>query len=93
MRLRPEKLDLLCERIFAVIEADKDCQFIRDEQMIRDEIREIFYHDLRREDDIEEEIREKLEEHRDQLSRGDVSFMDLCKRAKKQIARQRGLKF
>ena len=93
MRLRPEKIDALCEQIYEVIKADEDCQFIRDEQMIRDDIRDIFFGDLRREDEIEEEIREKLEQHRDKISRGDFSFQDLFRKAKKTIGRERNLVF
>ena len=93
MRLKSEKLEQLCERIFAVLKADADCQFIRDEQLIREQIHQIFFGDLKREDEIEEDIRQKLEEHREQISRGQFSFQDLFQKAKKQTAREKHLTF
>ena len=93
MRLKPDKVQSFSESILQVLKVDPDCQFIRDEQMIHDDIRRIFMEDLRREDAIEEEIRDKLDAHRDKIGSGTFSYMDLFRKAKKQIARDRKLVF
>ena len=93
MRLKPEKVAYLCQKIFDVLKADADCQFIRDDQMVQDEIRANFLHDLQREDKIDEEIRDKLDAHMDQIANRSVSRTELAQRAKKMLARERDLIF
>jgi len=88
-----EEAEELCDRIFETLQKDEDCQFIRDEQMVKDTIREIFFNDLRREDQIEREIREKLDENRDIIGRSDVSYMDLFRSAKQKTAKDKRLVF
>ena len=93
MRLKMEKIDELTEKIFQVIQADSECQFVRDEQMIKDSIRDLIIGDLKREDDVEQEIWDKLEAHNDQIQNRSVSRNDLYVQAKRMIARERDLIF
>ena len=93
MRLRPEKVHQLADKILETIANDKDCQFVRDEAMIRETIREIFIEDLRREDRIEAEIWQKLDDNRDQIQNRQVDRQELFRRAKQTLGRARGLVF
>ena len=93
MRIRIEKVKELSKQIFDVIKEDEDCQFVRDEDMVMETIRETFIEDLKREDRIEAEIWQKLDANKDQIMNRQVDRQELYRKAKQTIAKSRGLVF
>ena len=91
MRLKPEKIEDLASSIIEELEKNEEIAFRVNRDEIFHEIKNIITVDLQREDDLEEEVREILKQHMNRIYRDDVSFMDLVRTAKKQMAKERGL--
>ena len=93
MRLKPEKIDDLANKILQGMKADADVLIRGDESAILHEIKNAILLDLQREDEIEEEERKILQQHLKRIYRDDIDFAELLRKAKKQIAKERGLVF
>jgi len=91
MRLKPEKIDDLAHKIIAEFKQQPEVLLRVDENEVLHEIKSIITMDLKREDDLEEEVREILQKHMKRVYRDDISYVELVRKAKKQLARERGL--
>ena len=93
MRLKPEKIEDLANKILQGFKADSDVLIRGAENDVLHEIKSVITMDLKREDDIEEEARKILQLHLKRIYRDDISFSDLLRKAKRQMAKERGLVF
>ena len=93
MRLKPEKIEDLANKILQGMKEDSDALIRGAESDIIHEIKSAILLDLHREDEIEEEARKILQLHLKKIYRDDINFTELLRKAKKQIARERGLVF
>ncbi len=91
MRLKPEKIDNLAGKILQELKERPEVAFRADEEEILHEIKNVITTDLKREDELEDEVREILSKHMERIYRDDISFIELVRKAKRQIARQRGI--
>jgi hypothetical protein len=91
MRLKPEKIEDLAQKVVQELKKHDDVAFRSDEDVVFHEIKDVIQKDLQREEDLEEEVREILQQHMKRIYRDDISFSDLVRKAKKQMARKRGL--
>lgn len=91
MRLREEKIDSLSRQILQRLRSLKEVKFKEKDIRIFLEIKRVVTLDLKREDEIEEEVRELLEKHRDKISTRDLDYQYLFRRAKAQLMKDRGL--
>lgn len=93
MRLKPEKIEDLANKILQGMKEDSDVLIRGEESAIIHEIKSAILLDLQREDEIEEEARKILQQHLKKIYRDDINFTELLRKAKKQMARERGLVF
>ena len=91
MRLKPEKIEDLCRKIIEEFKNREEIVFRSDEEQVLHEIRNIITYDLQREDELEDEVREILQKHMNRIYRDDISYTDLVRKAKRQLAKERGL--
>ncbi|MBN1903065.1 DUF507 family protein [Candidatus Sumerlaeota bacterium] len=91
MRLKPEKIEDLAQKIVAEFKKHPEMALRVPENDIIHEIRNMITMDLEREDQLEEEARQILKQHMGRVSREDINYIDLVRRAKKQLAKERGL--
>ena len=93
MRLKPEKIDDLANKILEGLKTDSDVLIKGVEADVLHEIKSVITMDLKREDSIEDEARKILQQHLKRIYRDDISFSDLVRKAKRQIGKERGLVF
>lgn len=91
MRLRREKIDDLSFKILSELKKNPDVVIRGKEENVLHEIKNIITMDLEREDKLEDEVRDLLQKHMKQIYRDDISYIELVRKAKKQLARERGL--
>ena len=91
MRLRPGKIDELSLKILGEMKKNPDVVIRAKEEDVLYEIKTIITKDLEREDKLEDEVRDLLQKHMNQIYRDDISYIELVRKAKKQLARERGL--
>ena len=90
MRLKPEKIEHLSVKILTELKNNPDVVFRAKEEDVLHEIKTIITKDLEREDQLEDEVRDLLQKHIKQIYRDDISYIELVRKAKKQLARERG---
>ena len=89
MRLKPEKIEHLAECIYEALAANKDITLEDSRARIVGLIREVVTSDLKSEDELEEEARKLLEEHREEIQRTGASFEKLVLKTKQKLAQER----
>ncbi len=89
MRLRPEKVDYLANKITDELKKLKSVKFKAPAEQIAGTIRRVILHDLQREDEIEKEAEELLRQHRQKIEFNNLSYNTLLYKAKQEIARRR----
>lgn len=91
MRLKPEKIEDLARKIVAEFKTHPEMALRVSEEDIIHEIKNIITMDLEREDKLEDEVRQILKQHMNRVTREDISYINLVRKAKKQLAKERGL--
>ncbi len=91
MRMREEKIDYLSRRILQVLRDNSNVSFEKKDIRIFLEIKRVITQDLKREEEIDEEVRELLEKYRERISNKDMDYQFLFRRAKSQLMKERGL--
>lgn len=89
MRLRPEKIEVLAEQVYAALAANKDSGVSAERAAVTAVIRRVITEDLKAEDEIEEQARALLDEHMSEIQRKGISFEKILLKTKQQLARER----
>lgn len=89
MRLRPEKIEYLANKITQEIQKLKAVKLQTSPDHVAATIKRVILHDLQREDEIEKEAEELLRQHRQKIEFANVSYGTLLQKAKQEIARRR----
>jgi len=89
LRLKEEKIDSLAEKVIEMFKKDEKTIFLKDEEKVRHAIKEVIREDLKREDDLDEEIRSLLEKHRDKIAWSNLDYQTLFQKTKKMLIRER----
>lgn len=92
MRLKPEKIEDLAQKVVHELKEHSEIAFRSDEDAIFHEIRTVIENDIVREDKLEEEARKLLDQHMNRIRRKNVNYANLVRKAKQQLAKDRGLK-
>ena len=90
MRLKPEKIEDLAGKIVAEMKNHPEILLRAPEENVLHEIKDIIIKDLEREDKLEEEVRQILKQHMNRVNREDISYINLVRKAKRQLAKERG---
>lgn len=89
MRLRPEKVEYLAQKITDELQKLSSVTFRVPAEHIAGTIRRVILHDLQREDEIEREAEELLKQHTRKIEFYNVSYSTLLQKAKQELARRR----
>lgn len=90
MRLHPHLIRYIAESMVADLQREQQIR-IGDDRLLTDRIERIFTAEFRKEEALDDEVREILSEHYEELRRSGLSYDDLFKQAKKRLAKQKGI--
>jgi hypothetical protein len=91
MRLTREKIESLSRQLLHELKSRPDVKLLADESLAQLEIKSVIAADLRREDEIDGEVREILKKHSDRISRENMDYTILFRKIKQQMMRERDL--
>lgn len=91
MRLKPEKVVDLTRQVTKALEGDSRATLLKPADDVERAVREVFLADLRREDDLMEEVEKVIEEHRGKITGKNVDMQVLRRKIRDQLARERRL--
>lgn len=90
MRLSPNKIDYLAEKLLGLIESDQRLHIQTNPDLVYRAIADTIYDDVRQEEEIEEEVDELLKQHQGEINAMDMDYGVLRAKMKREIARKRG---
>ncbi len=91
MRLTEEKIQSLTDQLVQVLDGHAQVTLKGTPSQAAFKIRTVIVEDLRREEALDEEVRQLLETHLRGRSRMSLDYQELVKKAKAQLIRQRKL--
>lgn len=91
MRLSKEKVDVLGKKVYDVIKSSPTFEILADELSIVAEVKTQILKDLKREDEIDKEVEKILEPYKKKISERSMNFHILMKKAKKELAKKKGI--
>ena len=90
VRLTPAKVDDLVRQLLQDLSKSGDIALV-DEKKAAAFAREALLEDLKREDELEDEVRALLRRHANQIHGEDLDYNLIFQRAKRQMAREKGI--
>ena len=90
MRLTPAKIEDLTRQLVAALRSMTEVNLV-DEKRAAAIFRDTLLSDLKREDQLEEEVRALLRKHASQIHGDNLNYDLLYQRAKRQLAREKGI--
>jgi hypothetical protein len=91
MRLTREKIESLSQQLLKELKSKPDVKLTAEESRVLLEIKSVIVADLKREDEIDGEVREILKKHIDRITRENMDYSVLFRKIKQQIVRERDL--
>ena len=91
MRLRPEKIQQLSEKILEALEEHEAVQLNAEKENIISAIRQTLLQDLRAEEALDEEVEQVLEANKRLIQGKNIDLSAFRRKVKKQLAREQGL--
>jgi len=90
MRLSPDEIEFLARKIVKVLTNEGRLQ-VDEEARVIEGIARVITEDLRVEDQLNEEVREVLAQHMSQMERSDITYSEMFKKVKRELAKQKGI--
>lgn len=90
MRLPPAKVDDLVRHIVEAVKSSEDAT-LSDDNRAAAVARDTLLDDLRREDQLDEDVRALLKRHASQIHGENLDYNLLFQKAKRQMAREKGI--
>jgi hypothetical protein len=91
VRLKPEKVEDLGRKIARDLQNDPRATLLKPPEEVEREARRVILDDLRREDELMEEVERIIEEHRQKIAGKNVDMQVLRRKIRDQLARERKL--
>ena len=91
MRLRKEMIEYLSKKIVGMLEEREMIEIETDAEKLKGVINQIITEDLLVEDKLNDEVRELLQEHLDEVYKGNVDYSKMFNMIKSKLVRERGL--
>jgi hypothetical protein len=85
MRLSPDEIQYVSRKIVKALTADRRIE-VDDEERDVDGIARVIVEEL-----LNEEVREVLVQHMQQMERSDITYSEMFKKVKRELARQKGI--
>ena len=90
MRLTADEINYISRKIVKVLTADRRIE-VDDEDKVMEGIAHVIVEELQVEDRLNEEVREVLVQHSQQMERSDITYSDMFKKVKRELAKQKGI--
>lgn len=90
MRLTRDQIEYISHRIVHDLQRDGFCD-ISDPREVEEAIRQVIVEELSVEDRLNEEVREVMRQHMDQIRRADVEYHSMFKAIKAKLAKERDI--
>jgi len=90
MRLSPDEIEFLSRKIVKTLTADGRLQ-VDDEPKVLEGIARVITDELRVEDQLNDEVREVLAQHMSSMERSDITYSEMFKKVKRELAKQKGI--
>ncbi len=90
MRLSPNKIDFLAEKVLEMIERAPEMHIQTNADLVYRVIADTFFDDMRAEEDLDTEVDELLKEHRGEIQAMDMDYGALRAKMKREIAKKHG---
>jgi len=90
MRLSPDEIQYVARKIVKALTADRRIE-VDDERRVVDGIAHVIVEELHVEDRLNEEVREVLIQHSQQMDRSDITYSEMFKKVKRELAKQKGI--
>jgi hypothetical protein len=90
MRLSPDEIQYISRKIVKTLTSDRRIE-VDDREQVIDGIARVIADELHVEDRLNEEVREVLIEHSQQMERSDITYSEMFKKVKRELAKQKGI--
>jgi len=90
VRLSPNKIDFLAEKVLEMIERSPSVHIQTNPDLVYRVVADTFYDDMRAEEALDEEVDELLKQHRGEIQAMDMDYGALRAKMKREIAKKRG---
>ena len=90
MRLSPDEIQYISRKIVKTLAAGRRIE-VDDEGQVIEGIARVITEELQVEDRLNEEVREVLIQHMQQMERSDITYSEMFKKVKRELAKQKGI--
>jgi len=90
MRLLPDEIEFIARKIVKTLVAAERLE-VDDETRVAHGIARVIADELLIEDKLNEEVREILSQHTSQMERSDITYSDMFKKTKRELAKKKGI--
>jgi len=90
MRLAPDEIEFIARKIVKTLVADERLA-VDDATRVAHGIARVITDELLVEDRLNEEVREILSQHTSQMERSDITYSDMFKKTKRELAKKKGI--
>jgi hypothetical protein len=90
MRLRSDEIEFLSRKIIKTLLAEQKLA-VDDDEAVMAEIGRVITEELEREDRLNEEVREVLVQHSDEMARSNITYTEMFKMVKRKMAKEKGI--
>ena len=90
MRLSPDEIEFIARKIVKTLVAAERLE-VDDETRVAHGIARVIVDELLIEDKLNEEVRDILSHHASQMERSDITYSDMFKKTKRELAKKKGI--
>ena len=90
MRLSPDEIQYISRKIIKTLTSDRRIE-VDDREQVIEGITRTITEELQVEDRLNEEVREVLIQHTQQMDRSDITYSEMFKKVKRELAKQKGI--
>jgi hypothetical protein len=90
MRLSPDEIQYISRKIVKTLVAEGKLE-VDSETRVEENIAKVIVEELQIEDRLNEEVREVLLEHSSQMERSDITYTEMFKKVKRELAKKKGI--
>jgi hypothetical protein len=90
MRLTPDEIHYISRKIVKTLVGEGKLE-VDSETRVEEAIGKVITEELQIEDRLNDEVREVLLEHSSQMERSDITYTDMFKKVKRELAKKKGI--
>ena len=90
MRLSADEIQYISRKIVKTLVAEEKLE-VDSETRVEESIAKVIIEELQIEDRLNDEVREVLLEHSSQMERSDITYTEMFKKVKRELAKKKGI--